>query len=67
MDQDLHSYLYIRAKKIIAQYGAMAGDYASDMLRCRLDDGDLLAAGVWLALGNAIEDLARLDAGETRH
>lgn len=67
MDQELHPDLYMLANEMIARYGAMAGEYASDMLRCRLDDGDLLAAGLWLAIGNAIEDLARLEAGETRH
>ena len=67
MDQELHSELYTLANEVIAQYGPMAGEYASDMLRCRLDDGDMLAAGLWLAIGNAIEDLARLEAGETRH
>jgi hypothetical protein len=67
MDQESHADLYMLATELIAQHGAMAGDYASDMLRCRLHDGDLLAAGLWLAIGNAIEDLARLEAGETRH
>ena len=67
MDRELHTDLYTLATEMIAQFGAMAGEYASDMLRCRLDDGDMPAAGLWLAIGNAIEDMARLEAGETRH
>jgi hypothetical protein len=67
MNQESHADLYMLANEVIAQYGAMAGEYASDMLRCCLDDDDLRAAGLWLVIGNAIEDLARLEAGETRH
>jgi hypothetical protein len=37
------------------------------MLQLRLEEDDLLAAGAWLSIGNAIEDLARLEAGESRH
>ncbi len=48
-------------------FGPEAGEYAEDMLHLRLDEDDMLAAGIWLAIGNAIEDLARLDAGETVH
>jgi hypothetical protein len=67
MDQELHADLYMLATELIAQHGAKAGEYASVMLRCRLDDDDLLAAGLWLSIGNAIEDLGRLEAGEPRH
>jgi hypothetical protein len=48
-------------------FGPQAGEYADDMLQCRLGDEDMKAAGVWLAIGNAIENLARLEARETRH
>jgi hypothetical protein len=48
-------------------FGLQAVEYADDMLQCRLEEDDMPAAGVWLAIGNAIEDLARLDAGEARH
>ena len=54
---------YPLADEMIDGYGPEAGDYAAAMLRLRLEQGDLLAAGAWLA----IEDLARLHAGETRH
>jgi hypothetical protein len=52
---------------LIDRFGLDAREFAEDMLRRRLGDGDMLAAGVWLAIGNAIEDLARLEAGETVH
>ena len=62
-----HTNLYQSACGIIERYGPDAGEYADTMLRCCLEEGDLRAAGVWLAIGNAIEDLTRLAAGETRH
>jgi hypothetical protein len=48
-------------------FGLQAVECADDMLQCRLDEDDMPAAGVWLAIGNAIEDLARLHAGQARH
>lgn len=62
-----HTNLYQAASEIIERYGPDAEEYASKMLRCCLEKGDRRAAGVWLATGNAIEDLTRLAAGETRH
>jgi hypothetical protein len=59
--------LYRVASDIIERYGPDAGEYAEDMLRRRLEDDDIRQAGVWLAIGNAIEDLSRLAAGETVH
>lgn len=59
--------IYTMAQEMIDYFGPEATEYAAGMLQCRLDEGDLLAAGAWLAIGNAIEDLTRLEAGETRH
>ena len=62
-----HTNLYQAACEIIDRYGTDAEEYADKMLRRCLNKGDLRAAGFWLATGNAIEDLTRLAAGETRH
>lgn len=63
----LPTILYQAASEIIERYGPDAEEYADNMLRCCLGKGDRRAADVWLALGNAIEDLTRLAAGQTRH
>ena len=63
----LHTNLYQAACEMIDRFGPDAEEYASKMLRRCLEKGDLRAAGAWLAIGNAIEDLTRLAAGQTRH
>jgi hypothetical protein len=63
----LHTNRYRAACEIIDRYGPDAEEYAGKMLRRCLKKGDQRAAGLWLAIGNAIEDLTRLAAGETRH
>ena len=55
------------AHGIIEQYGSEAEEYAENMFRRRLDEGDMRSAGVWLVIGNVIEDLACLAAGKTVH
>ena len=62
-----HAQIYRLAHAMLDCFGPQAGEYADDMLQCRLGDEDMKAAGVWLAIGNAIENLARLEARETRH
>ena len=63
----LHAKLYTLAQEMIDCYGPEAEDHAGEMLRVRLAEGDLLAAGVWLAIGNAIEDLVQLPPPGRRH
>jgi hypothetical protein len=63
----LHTNFYQAAWDIIERYGPDAAKYADRILRRCLRKGDLRAAGVWLGVSNAIEDLTRLAAGETRH
>jgi hypothetical protein len=58
---------YQAAYGIIERYGPDAEKYADRMLRRCLRKGDLRAAGAWLEIGNAIENLTRPVAGETHH
>jgi hypothetical protein len=62
-----HAQIYRLAHALLDCFGLQAVECADDMLHCRLEEDDMKAAGDWLAIGEAIEDLARLDAGETRH
>ncbi len=63
----LQMSIYTQAQQMIDRFGTEPGEYADAMLQLRLEEDDLLAAGSWLAIGQAIEDLARLEAGEPRH
>ena len=63
----LHAKLFTLAQEMIDCYGPEAEHHAGEMLRVRLEEGDLLAAGVWLAIGNAIEDLEQLPPPGRRH
>ena len=60
-------HIYTLAQRMIHCFGAEAEAYADAMLRRRLDDDDLLAAGAWLAIGNAIDDLQQLPPTHRRH
>jgi hypothetical protein len=59
--------IYTLAQRMIDCFGAEAEAYADAMLRRRLEQDDVLAAGAWLALGNAIDDLQQLPPPHRRH
>ena len=54
---------YRSAQQVIDRHGPEAQDHACRMMRRFLDKGDVQGAGVWLAIGDAIEDLQNLTAG----
>ena len=59
-----HAKIYTLASKMIDRFGPEAGEYAEEMFQRCLGNDDMLKAGAWLAIGNAIEDLTSLMAGE---
>ena len=58
---------YRTAQAVIKRHRQRAVEHADRMLQRCLDNDDPQAAGRWLAIGQAIEDLARLQSGEHRH
>ncbi len=60
-------HIYTLVQRMIDCFGAEAEAYADAMLRRRLEDDDLLAAGAWLAIGTAIEELQHLPPTQRRH
>jgi hypothetical protein len=49
--------IYITAQMLIKQHGDEAEDYADGMMRSFIEKDDVKGAGVWLSIGQAIEDL----------
>jgi hypothetical protein len=58
---------YLLAQQVIDQHGEDAQAYADATLRHHLESDDLTTAGLWLAIGNAIDDLANLPPSNQRH
>jgi hypothetical protein len=58
---------YCAARALLDRYGSLSGEPAYQMMRCCLETGDQWAAGIWLAIGNAIEDLQTLTLSGTLH
>ena len=58
---------YRSAQQVINRHGAQAGEHAYRMMRHFLGKGDVQGAGVWLGIGNAIEELQNLATAGTLH
>ncbi len=62
-----YSDIYTFVQRIIDRHGSHAAEHADQMLRHFLDLDDLDAAGEWLRIGQAIDDLTTLPAPDRRH
>jgi hypothetical protein len=62
-----HPTPYLIAQRVMNALGPQAEAFASLMFRHRLDQDDVQQAGIWLAIGNAINDLERLPPPGKRH
>lgn len=49
--------IYISAQLLIKQHGDRAEDVAAEKMQAMMDSDDVQGAGVWLSVGQAIEDL----------
>ena len=49
--------VYITAQMLLKKHGDKANSYAHHMMLSLMEKDDLQGAGVWLSIGQAIEDL----------
>lgn len=61
------SDMYTSAHRLIKRHGPQATEHAKRMLRRCLEKDDPQEAGMWLTIGQAIEDLTWLSVGVSKH
>lgn len=59
--------IYMSANLLIKQYGSRASQQAEARLKEYVEVQDVKAAGVWLAIGQAVQDLQQILDGKARH